>query len=92
MSSNAAFQDRTLHEAVKCTQAANLAGRLGRIGLTDHELSDAVTGGNERSDHRHADPCLTAKAVTAVGVKVFPSDLHGIQEDSCSQLDVKIRR
>ena len=48
-------------------------------------------GGNERSDH-HADPCLTARGVTAVGVKVFTSDLHGIQEDSRAQLHVKIRR
>ena len=53
----AGFQDRTLYETVKCTQATNLAGRLGRSGLTDHVFSDAVTGGNVRSDH-HADTCL----------------------------------
>ena len=76
---------------MKCTQATNLAGRRGRSGLTGHVFSDAVTGGNERSDH-HADPCLTARDVTAVGVNVFTSDLHGIQEDSRAQLHVKIRR
>ena len=55
---------------MQCTQATNLAGRLGRSGLTGHVFSDVVTGGNERSDH-HADPCLTARGVTAVGVKGF---------------------
>ena len=87
----AGFQDRTLYETVQCIQATNLAGRRSRSGLTDHVFSDAVTGGNVRSDH-HADPCLTARGVTAVGVKVFTSDLHGIQEDSRAQLHVKIRR
>ena len=40
-------------------------GRRGRSGLTDHVFSDAVTGGNVRSDH-HADPCLTARGVTVL--------------------------
>ena len=66
-------------------------GSAARSGLMDHVFSDAVTGGNVRSDH-HADPCLTARGVTAVGVKVLTSDLHGIKKDSRAQLHVKIRR
>ena len=81
----------SLYSAPMYTHATNLAGRLGRSGFTGHVFSDSVTGGNEWSDH-HADPCLTARGVTAVGVKVFTSDLHGIQEDSRAQLHVEIRR
>ena len=50
----------SLYGTVQCTQAANLAGRRGRSGLTGHVLSDAVTGGNERSDH-HLTPASRQK-------------------------------
>jgi hypothetical protein len=77
---------------VKCTQATNLAGRRGRSDLTDHVFSDAVTGGNVRSDHHVLTPASRQEVSRLFGVKAFTSDLHGIQEDSRAQLHVKIRR